>query len=131
MVRSVRIDDVPPAPNPGEPAVWRPVRHHLGIHAFGINAWTGVEAGDAVIEEHDETDDHHEELYLVVSGRATFVVDGEEADAPERTLVFVPDPASSRRAVAVEAGTTILSIGAAPGETYTVSDWEHRHFPAR
>jgi len=131
MVLSVRLDEIPDAGKPGDP-VWRPVRHHLGIHAFGINAWEARDAGDEVIEEHVETKDsptRHEELYFVSSGHATFTVDDEDVDAPAGTFVFVPDPESKRRAVAVEAGTTILSVGAAPGEPYTVSEWERRHFP--
>jgi hypothetical protein len=53
-------------------APWRPVRHHFGIQSFGINAWTGREAGDRIINEHDESgdDDGQEELYLVLEGRA-------------------------------------------------------------
>ena len=46
---------------------WRPVRHHFGIASFGINVFTGKEAGDRIINEHDESDDGHEELYLVHS----------------------------------------------------------------
>jgi hypothetical protein len=131
MVRSVSLTDIPDAAMPDE-TVWRPVRHHLGIHAFGINAWTARDAGDEVIEAHVETRDsptRHEELYFVTTGRATFTVDGEDVDAPAGTFVFVPDPESKRAAIAVEQGTTILAIGAAPGEAYTVSDWERRHFP--
>jgi hypothetical protein len=131
MVSSVRVDEIPNAGEPDEP-LWRPVRHHLGIHAFGINAWTAREAGDEVIEEHVEAQaspTRHEELYFVTTGRATFTVDDEDVDAAAGTFVFVPDPESKRRAVAVEPGTTVLSIGAAPGEVYTVSDWERRHFP--
>ena len=59
---------------------WRPVRHHFGIESFGVNAWTGREAGDRIINEHDEADDGDEELYLVQSGRATFELDGERVD---------------------------------------------------
>ena len=46
---------------------WRPVRHQLGITAFGVNAFTGKEAGDRIINEHDEAGEHdlQEELYLV------------------------------------------------------------------
>ncbi len=130
MVRSVHIDEIPAAGGEDEPA-WRPVRHHLGIQAFGVNAWVG-NAGDEVIEEHVETQDsptRHEELYFVTSGRATFTVDDEDVDAPAGTFVFVPDPESRRRAVATEPGTAILAIGAAPGEAYTVSQWERRRFP--
>ena len=43
---------------------WRPVRHHFGITTFGVNAWTAKDAGDRVINEHDESDEQ-EELYLV------------------------------------------------------------------
>ena len=35
---------------------WRPVRHHFGISSFGITAWTGREAGDRILNEHDEAD---------------------------------------------------------------------------
>src|SRR3954467_10737617 len=131
MVRSVSVNDIPNANEPGEP-VWHPVRHHLGIHAFGVNAWTGREAGDEVIEEHVESEaspTSHEELYFVATGRAKFVVDGEEVDAPAGTFVFVPDPGSKRQGIAEEAGTTVLSRGAAAGGVHTVSDWERRHFP--
>ena len=31
---------------------WRPIRHHFGITSFGINAWTGKEAGERIINEH-------------------------------------------------------------------------------
>ena len=60
---------------------WRPVRHHLGIKSFGINAWTAREAGDRLINEHDEadTDDQQEELYFVHRGRVAICFgDGSE-----------------------------------------------------
>jgi hypothetical protein len=66
---------------------WRPVRHHFGITSFGINAWTGREAGDRIINEHDE-EGEDEELYFVQSGRARFELDGERVDAPAGTFVF-------------------------------------------
>src|SRR5205085_1839054 len=69
---------------------WRPVRHHFGIQAFGVNAWTGRAAGDRLINEHDETDDGNEELYLVQQGHAVFELDGERVDAPAGTFVFAP-----------------------------------------
>jgi hypothetical protein len=131
MVRSVSVQDIPNAGEADEP-IWHPVRHHLGIHAFGVNAWTARKAGDDVIEEHVEAQaspTSHEELYFVATGHAKFIVDGEEVDAPAGTFVFVPDPESKRQGIAVDAGTTVLSFGAAPGEVYTVSDWERRHFP--
>jgi hypothetical protein len=106
------------------PDGWSPIRKQLGVQAFGVNAWTVHEAGAAVIPEHDEVPSGHEELYLVVAGHATFSVAGEEIDAPARTLVFVPDPATKRGAVAREAGTTVLALGARPGDAYHPRAWE-------
>jgi tetratricopeptide (TPR) repeat protein len=104
---------------------WRPVRHHFGITSFGINAWTGGEAGDRIINEHDEADDEdqQEELYLVQAGRARFELDGEQVDAPAGSFVFVR-PSVKRTAFAEEPGTTIVAIGATPGKAYEVFGWE-------
>ncbi len=101
---------------------WRPVRREFDIQAFGVNAYTAEDAGQRVVEEHRE-EDGHEELYVVVSGRATFIVDGEEHDAPPGTLVHCP-PGTLRGAIAAEPNTTVLGIGAKPGEVFKPSGWE-------
>lgn len=114
---------------PGEPE-WKPVRRHFGIRAFGTNAYVARAGGDPVVEEHTEADDSgtgHEELYLVLSGRATFTVEGEAADAPAGTLVFVPDPRATRSAVAHEPGTTVIAFGATSGKAFEVSPWEKKY----
>jgi mannose-6-phosphate isomerase-like protein (cupin superfamily) len=52
-----------------------------------------------VVEEHDDTGEgagHHEEVYVVVTGHATFTVDGNEVDAPIGTCVFLADPEERR-----------------------------------
>jgi len=115
--QTARIDDIP---RTGKS--WIPIRKHFGIAAFGINAWAGDGDGDDVISEHAE-DTGDEELYLVLSGHATFTLDDEELDAPAGTAVFVP-PGVKRKAVAREGGATILSVGATPGEAFTISGWE-------
>jgi hypothetical protein len=102
---------------------FRPVRLHLGIQAFGVNAWTGRAAGDRVINEHDEADDGHEELYFVVSGRARFELGDETHDALAGTFVHVA-PGLRRSATAEEDGTTVLAIGGVPGRAYEADDWE-------
>lgn len=107
---------------------WRPLRRTLGIEAFGVNAYTADE-GQLVVEEHDETGSgagHHEELYVVVSGHATFTVDGEDVDAPTGTCVFLDDPKERRAARATEDGTTVLAIGGERGRAFQVSPWEFR-----
>ncbi len=101
---------------------WRPVRQHFGITSFGINAWTGREDGDRIINEHEETGED-EELYFVQSGRARFELDGEPVDAPTGTFVFVR-PGVKRTAFASEPETTILAVGATPGQAYEPDGWE-------
>ena len=123
---SLRLDELDSIPL-FEGIVWHPVRRRLGIRAFGINAYTSEEPGQLVIEEHDETGGGaggHEEVYVVVSGRATFTLGGETLDAPAGTLVFISDPAVKRKAVAVQEGTLVLAIGAQPGVPYEPSAWE-------
>jgi hypothetical protein len=126
-VKVARIQEIEPTRvTVGDELQWRPLRRTLGIEAFGINAYT-ANAGDLVIEEHDETGagaGQHEELYVVITGRAVFTVDGEEVDAPVGTCVFLDDPKERRGARAVEAGTTVLAIGGERGAPFKVSPWE-------
>ena len=119
----LKIDDLDRIPVSGADVTWMPVRRRLGITAFGINAYTG-EPGENVVEKHDETRLGHEELYVVVSGRARFELDGESVDAPAGTLVFLSEPSVGRYAVAEEPGTTVLAIGGKPG-AHETSAWEY------
>ena len=97
---------------------WLPLRRVLGVTGFGVAAWTAAAAGDPLIERHDETTtgtgDPHEELYVVIAGRATFTVAGEEHDAPEGACLLV-EVGTMREAVAAEPGTTVLAMGGKPG----------------
>jgi tetratricopeptide (TPR) repeat protein len=100
------------------------VRHHFGITAFGVNAWMAREAGARIINEHDEAEpDGNEELYLVLRGRASFEVDGDQVDAPAGTFVFV-HPGVKRTAFGVEPDTTIIAMGGVPGKPYEPGGWE-------
>jgi hypothetical protein len=121
--RVARLDEIEEVSDGRCP--WRPVRHHFGITSFGINAWTARNAGDRIINEHDEDEgeDSQEELYLVQRGRATFELDGEQLDAPAGTLVYVR-PQVTRTAFAQEPGTTLLAVGATPGKAYEPFGWE-------
>ena len=118
-----RLDEIDEIDDGREP--FRPVRHHFGITSFGVNAWTAREAGDRIINEHDEADDDdsQEELYFVQQGRARFELDGERVDAPAGTFVFVR-PSVKRTAFAEEPGTTIVALGGTPGKAYQADGWE-------
>jgi hypothetical protein len=102
---------------------WRPIRSRLGIRAFGTNAYT-ADVGKEIVEAHTEQTYGHEEMYIVVRGRATFTLDDQEVDAPTGTIVHLPDPTVRRTAVAQEPGTTVLAVGAKPGEPFQPSAWE-------
>ena len=95
-----------------------PVREHLGIHAFGINAFTPGDDG-RLIGEHDESGSGQEELYIVLDGTASFEIDGETFDASAGTFVFVR-PEAQRKATG---DGTVLALGATPGEAYQALDW--------
>ncbi len=120
VARLDEIDEIDDARCP-----FRPVRHHFGITTFGVNAMTAHAEGDRLINEHDEAEpDSSEELYVVLSGQATFELDGQPQDAPTGTFVHVP-AGTKRTAFAREAGTTVLCIGAGPaGKPYEASGWE-------
>jgi hypothetical protein len=103
---------------------WRPIRRRLGIRAFGVNAYTAEKPGDWVVEEHTEESLGHEEVYVVVRGRARFTLGDEQVDAPAGTLVYVSDPRLKRVAVAEDEDTVVLAVGGKPGEAFTPSAWE-------
>ena len=120
---SLRIPEVQPITVAGG-LRWRPIRRTLGIEAFGMNAYTAERAGDDVVESHTEQNLGHQEVYVVLEGRATFELDGETLDAPAGTVVFLRDPATRRYARAAEPGTTVLAVGGKAGEAYSPSAWE-------
>jgi tetratricopeptide (TPR) repeat protein len=104
--------------------VWRPIRRHFDIRAFGVNAYSSLGVGGQLVEEHAETQLGHEEIYLVLRGRALFTVDGNEHELAAGQLVFLRDPLLRRGAVALEEDTVVLALGGKPGEAYVVSAWE-------
>jgi mannose-6-phosphate isomerase-like protein (cupin superfamily) len=121
--RTLQISDLEPVPALDGKLLWHPLRHALGVSAFGVNAYTAPRAGDDVVEEHTEGSGH-EELYVVLAGSARFTIDGEQLDAPAGTCVFLPDGETQRYAVALEDGTRVLAVGASPGKPFEVSAWE-------
>ena len=121
---SVRLDEIEPIPVVGGKLLWRPVRRTFDIGAFGINSYIAPSVGDDVVEEHTEQTLGHEEVYVVLSGRATFELDDETLDAPAGTAVFIRDPQVRRHARAEEPQTSVLAVGGPRGGAYEPSAWE-------
>ena len=113
------LDEVEAAPHRGSTLI--PVRHVLGFRPAGVNAWK-ADAGGQLIPPHEE-DSGHEELYVVVRGRARFTVGEEEADAPAGTLVFVA-PGVFRTATAAEDCTIVFVAGGAVGKAFESDAWD-------
>jgi tetratricopeptide (TPR) repeat protein len=122
--QSVHLDEIDPIAVVDGKLLWRPVRRTLDVGAFGINAYVAPNAGDDVVEEHTESSLGHEEVYVVLTGRATFTLGAETLDAPAGTIVFVRDPEVRRHARAEEPGTSVLAVGGPRDAAYEPSPWE-------
>jgi tetratricopeptide (TPR) repeat protein len=117
-----QVDDIAEYDDAG--CHYRPIRHHLGITAFGATAWAAHAAGDLIINEHDPDDPSaDQELFLVLRGQAVFDIDGDLIDAPAGTLVYTP-PRTRRTARATQAGTIVIAIEGTPGKAYQARGWE-------
>lgn len=127
--QAVRIDELDAIPWPGAGTTWRPLRAAIGARIVGMGAYTAERAGQDVVEPHRDADGMgHEEVYLVLRGRATFTLDGAELDAPAGTVVRV-DPDVHRHAVAAEDGTAVLALGGRPTFQPSSSEWIERARP--
>jgi mannose-6-phosphate isomerase-like protein (cupin superfamily) len=128
--KAVRLDDVEAVPWRGTELTWRPLRHALGARIAGIAAYTAERRGQEIVEAHTERDSGrgHEELYVVLRGRATFTLDGEALDAPAGTLVLV-EPQVHRHAAAREPRTAVLAFGGPASFEPSASEWIERARP--
>ena len=90
---------------------WLLARRSLGLRSFGMNM-VEIAPGDS-ITEHDEIDRDQEEVFIVISGHAVVVIDGEEQQAPAGTFVRV-DPELRRNVVNKGDDHATVLIASAP-----------------
>jgi quercetin dioxygenase-like cupin family protein len=126
----VRLDDVEAIAWPHAPLTWRPLRSALGGRIVGMGLFTADRAGEEVVEAHRESEGGigHEEIYVVLRGRATFTCDGIVFDAPAGTFVRA-EPHVHRHAVATEDDTAVLALGGPPTYEPSSSEWIERARP--
>lgn len=100
---------------------WVLVRRSLGVTTFGINA-VELPPGEA-IPEHDETGRGHEEVFLVLEGSPTLVVDG--ADHPLREGSFARLDPTPKRTVRNDGDSVarVLIVSAPVSSGYEPMDW--------
>lgn len=100
---------------------WALARKALGVESFGLNLLE-LPPGET-IPEHDELERDQEEVFVVLAGEATMMIDGEPHAAPAGTYVRL-DPAL-RRTVRNESGepAEILIVSAPRTSGYTPMSW--------
>jgi hypothetical protein len=96
----------------------------------GIAAFTATHAGQEVVEAHAESAGGrgHEEVYVVLRGRALFTLDGVAYEAAAGTFVVVA-PHVHRHAVATEPDTAVLALGGPATFEPSASEWIERARP--
>jgi uncharacterized cupin superfamily protein len=100
---------------------WLLARRSLGLAAFGLNL-VDIQPGGQ-IPEHDETARDQEEVFVVLSGEATIVIDGDAHDLPESTFARL-DPELTRTVVNKGTRPLRLLIASAPRTSgYEPMDW--------
>jgi uncharacterized cupin superfamily protein len=101
---------------------WQQLNGPLGLESFGVNAIV-CEPGEDFDISHDEAETGHQEVYVVVSGRAAFTVGDERIEAGPGTVVSAPDPSVNRAYEALEPNTRIVCVGAAPSAAHPYGEW--------
>src|SRR3954468_14488070 len=90
---------------------WLLARRSLGLGSFGMNI-VDSEPGEQ-IPEHDETERDQEEVFVLLSGEASMVIDGHPHELTAGSLCRLgPEP--SRTVVAKGAAPAPRAIGSAP-----------------
>ena len=104
---------------------WTPIRGHFGIEAFGVNSWTSTAPGESVVNDHERRTAGTRSSTSSSRAGPPSPSTASEIDAPAGTLVFVGEPGDpDGRPSRPSPTTTVLAIGAKPGEAYRPLGWE-------
>jgi uncharacterized cupin superfamily protein len=100
---------------------WSLARRSLGLSAFGMNL-VELAPGES-IPEHDEVARDQEEVFVVLDGSPTMVIDGEDHAAREGTFVRLdPEPTRTIRNDGSE--PALVLIASAPRSSgFEPMDW--------
>ena len=98
---------------------FRRVRAGLGVTSFGI-AVMELPPNFSDYPEHDQTHDHQEEVYTLLSGRATLRVGGEggEEIALEPGLWVRVGMDEKRKIITGDEPARVIAVGGSPGRAY-------------
>ncbi len=100
---------------------WALARKSLGLHSFGMNV-VELPPGET-IPEHNEVESDQEEVFIVLNGEPTMVIDGEEHPAPAGTFCRL-DPQPRRTVVnRSDADATVLIVSAPRTSGHKPPEW--------
>jgi uncharacterized cupin superfamily protein len=97
--------------DPSFGGAFRQIRQRLGVRGFGINQVDLPPGAEG--REHDHAESGQEEVYLVLAGSGTMLIDGEEVALTPGRYVFVT-AASVRKPIAGPDGLSWVVAGAPP-----------------
>lgn len=95
---------------------FRRARAGLGVSSFGL-AVIDLPPNFKHFPEHDQTHDDQEEVYTVVSGRATLHVGGEEYELEQGVFARV-GATEKRKLTTGDEPARVLAMGGTPGKVY-------------
>jgi uncharacterized cupin superfamily protein len=100
---------------------WFLARRSLGLRAFGMNV-VDLQPGEK-IPEHNELERAHEEVFVILSGSPTMVIDGKEYQAPAGTFIRLdPQPMRTMANNGSEPASALI-ISAPTSSGYEPMDW--------
>lgn len=102
-------------------------RSGLGVESFGMQVLEFPPNADRY-PEHDHSESGEEEVYVVLSGRATLVVDGEEHELEPGVFARV-GPDAKRKLVTGSEPARILALGGIPGKAFEVTKFTNEGEP--
>lgn len=99
----------------------RRVRAGLGVSSFGMQV-IELPPNFTMYPHHDHSHDEQEEVYTVLSGRATLLVEGDEYELEPGVFARV-GPGEPRKLLTKEDAARLLCLGGVPGAAYVAPEW--------
>lgn len=99
---------------------YKRARAELGVSSFGMSVIDLPPNIDAY-PEHDHMHDGQEEVFVVLNGRATIEVDGENIELDPDVMIRIA-PEAKRKITTGEEPLRVLALSGVPGGVYVPSE---------
>ncbi len=97
--------------------IFQPIGSTLGVTAFGVNLESFPQGHDGY-PEHDHAKDGQEEVYYVISGRATLTIEDQPHELRPGSVAYVPS-GTKRRFTTPDSAVQLIAIGGAPDKPFS------------